>query len=134
MKKILCLQITKKCSRSGCSCRFYKKKRIGYKVYETLQEAKYARRNQVKAYKRGMGPKAGKVVPIITDNYVLSYGYKTQVAEQKPYLKVKDREVLESYARKLRFSHFDISANNVGYLKGKPVLIDFDMNSIRKQW
>ena len=130
-RQLAVLRIRGRATASGAECRFYrshKTARKGFKVYLSLPEARSAFTRQKRAYKRGLGPKPGRLfVSVMNKNRrELWYGYETQIA--KPVTETffdRHCDELERKLRKLGIKPCDLYRWNCGQIGNRLVLVDF---------
>lgn len=131
--------------RFGSFCMFLPlNKKVGVKLYLRKDNRNFAWRHQRTLSNKELSPHAGCCFEIeagaITGRYSIYYsprtlyGFFTEVAEQVKAKEIKYTEMdrLREGLLKAKYSTTDVAARNVGRLKGKLVLIDTDMVSLRK--
>ncbi|MFA6570166.1 MAG: hypothetical protein WCT77_02915 [Bacteroidota bacterium] len=119
---------------SGAECVFFKVSNTeGIKIYYHEERAINARKRQIKAYKYKIGPKVLSIVHPIKFNDMIKYGYKTQVAkvvtddgfEYTPMGKKLVKKVKKIFGRKHYIPGETVRVHNTGYIRNRPVIIDF---------
>lgn len=139
--KILKRKLEKNPDGIGCDAQYYRiSKGIGVKLYwyKTLRCTTYEAQKRVYDYGKRVGkqfaPKLGRKIDIETKDGMM-YGYITQHCEvnpkrTRPY--ADDLEFSEEYEKLIEELHQhsieigDLHEFNIGYLRDKPIVIDFD--------
>lgn len=115
----------------GVHCVFYKVTRkgvkVGIKVWAKLDTAKTSHRRQLLAYQNGIGPNVFSDLSKIEHRGEIGYGYITELAKHKEFVILSDERALLNKAREVFGCRYeDYHESNVGYIKDKLVIIDFD--------
>jgi hypothetical protein len=111
-------------------------KTTGVKLFPTISAAEFSRKRQARAAKYGIGPKVfskvftcvqanGKPITNPDNDDECTFGYITEVAHMRGYVTDHADDVITRVARKLRWDQGDLHDGNVGYLRNKPVMVDF---------
>lgn len=130
------LKIRGRDSGSGAECQFYassKSARKGYKVYGSYEAASFARNNQIRASRKGLGPKAGKLFAVMDNcGCIENYGYETQVAREAPddFYELHINRLIDELA-KINIDFQDAHEGNVGIINRRLVCIDFGEASVK---
>lgn len=127
----------------GCYCRYFPvRKGIGIKLYKTPESRDKAIRTQLDFASVGLAPKASRVFTVpeqyrnnVPDDFF--YGYVTQSApyDEDKYNEHGGDEHFEDWGHDglpPGYKIMDIFYANIGWLRGKPVFIDFSVNSQTK--
>ena len=116
---------------SGVECKFFTRSKSatkGYKIYDTINEAKKARARQDKAYRSKLAPKPGALFIAITGKkrLRLGYGYQTQVAKRANYwVYTRQYEKVREGLNKLGIPTWDMGMRNCGQIGKRLVMVDF---------